>query len=246
MTVKTSRIEKLMSLLEFDDAPGYRALTATTAIYNALKSDIVSLRRRPGEPVRRPHIAQQFGVSSTPIHEAMRRLEVDGLVTSVYGKGTYVAPIPLDGLATAIEARRALEQLTVRCAAERATPESLDWLRKALDTQRQAMARADHPAFYRADEQFHGLVARIAAHPLFWNVAQKTKTQVDRCLRLSRSAPDHIRAFVADHEAIVEAIAASDPAQADEALSRHFETVRTVVQTTVREMPEFFEGTLRL
>src|SRR3954468_10866898 len=98
-----------------------RGATATAGIYRDLRDDIVSLRRRPGEPIIENQIAQTYGVSRTPVREAMLKLADEGLIEVFPQSGTFVSRIPLAALPEAIAIRMALEEATVRLAAERAT-----------------------------------------------------------------------------------------------------------------------------
>src|SRR5262249_32808570 len=96
--------------------PG-RADTAAKLLYRGLKAEIVSMRRKPGESIVEREIAARFGVSRTPVREAILRLADEALVDIFPQSGTFVAKIPLAALPEAILVRSALEQLTARLAA---------------------------------------------------------------------------------------------------------------------------------
>ncbi|MCW2243229.1 GntR family transcriptional regulator [Azospirillum canadense] len=224
-----------------EGAAGSQTVTVAGAIYGRLRSDIVSLKRPPGESLQRRPLAKAFGVSITPVHEALLRLGNEGLVETLPGNGSVVARIPVEALPTAIAIRRTLEQATVRCAAECATPAGLRRLQRNLDAQRQAAWAGNHADFYQADEEFHALIADIAGHPGFWDVARKAKVQVDRCRHLALPALGNAGRVLAEHEAIVAAIAASDPDQAARALAGHFTGIEAGVREIVALFPDYFE-----
>src|SRR5947209_4557174 len=89
-----------------------RAETAAKALYRELKADIVSMRRQPGDPIVEREIAASYGVSRTPVREAVLRLADEALVDIFPQSGTFVAKIPLAALPEAILVRKVLEQLT--------------------------------------------------------------------------------------------------------------------------------------
>src|SRR5438552_15294822 len=102
-----------------------RAETAAKLLYRALKAEIVSMRRKPGEPVVPREIAARYGVSRTPVREAILRLADEALVDIFPQSGTFVAKIPLAALPETILVRGALEQLTAKLAAQAATAEQV-------------------------------------------------------------------------------------------------------------------------
>ncbi|AWK89608.1 GntR family transcriptional regulator [Azospirillum thermophilum] len=217
-------------------------LTATGAIYDKLKGEIVKLTRWPGETISRSEIAEEFGVSSMPIHDAVRRLGNDGLVETVPTKGTFVARIPLDTLRTALEARRILEDKVVRRAAECAAAGDVQRLRGALQGQREAILQRDDLAFHQANEEFHRTLAATASYPFFWEVCSRIKLPIDRALRLAPSGQEQLYRFHADHQAVCEQVSRNDPDAAAEALASHFQAVRMVVERAIRQYPECFTG----
>ncbi|MCW2240594.1 GntR family transcriptional regulator [Azospirillum canadense] len=216
--------------------------TKAAAIYSELRGEIISLKRRPGDTLTPKRIAKAYGVSLMPVREAMWKLETDGLITSVVARGTVVARIPLNTLPTAFEARKVLEQKAVRTAAERATSADIARLRLSLELQREAIQDGDDDAFFRADEDFHALITQVSGYPAFWPVVQKTRMQIDRCLRLARSEHKKTKTFLAGHEAIVGAIAACDPDKAVRALAGHFGGIKSGVQEAISRNPDCFDG----
>ena len=98
-----------------------RAATAAAKIYTDLRTELVSLRRRPGEVISEANIALSYGVSRTPVREAILKLADEGLVEIFPQSGIFVSRIPIAALPEAIIVRKALEETTSSMAAERAT-----------------------------------------------------------------------------------------------------------------------------
>ncbi|HYD32041.1 MAG TPA: GntR family transcriptional regulator [Azospirillaceae bacterium] len=217
--------------------------TAASAIHRDLRQEIVSLRRKPGEPVSEKQIAEAFGVSRTPVREAVLKLADEGLIEIFPQSGTFVSRIPLDALSGASEIRKALEKTTVRLAAERATRSQIAQLHACLERQREVDAAHDEEGFHQADETFHALLAEIAGYPGFWTVTQQVKVQVDRCRRLTLPVPGRIATVIAEHEAIVEAIASHAPDRAERSLVDHLDGLRLTIDDVRHAAPLYFSRT---
>src|SRR6185312_4325053 len=131
-----------------------RTATASSRIYADLRAELVSLQRRPGEAISEAEIALSYGVSRTPVREAILKLSDEGLVEIFPQSGINVSRIPIAALPEAIVIRRALEETTARLAAQQATPSQILALRSIVERQREADLGRDRAAFHRADELF--------------------------------------------------------------------------------------------
>ncbi|MGQ9369294.1 GntR family transcriptional regulator [Azospirillum sp. ST 5-10] len=221
----------------------HRGSTATT-VYRALREDIVSLRRKPGDPIVEKQLAETFGVSRTPVREAVLKLADEGLVEIFPQSGTFVSRIPLPALPEAGLIRRSLEGTVVRLAAERASRSQIAQLRTHLAKQLEADAAHDLDGFHQADEAFHATIAEIAGAPGVWTVVRAVKVQVDRCRRLTLPVAGHIAKAIAEHEAIVDAIAAHDPERAARAVSDHLDGLELTIDDIRHATPLYFSRTL--
>ncbi|MGY0794430.1 GntR family transcriptional regulator [Azospirillum argentinense] len=213
---------------------------SASPIYRDLRNDILGMRRRPGEPIAEARIAQAYGVSRTPVHEAVLRLADEGLIDVFPQSGTYVSLIPVAALPEAGVIRKALEEATVRMAAIRATPGDIAQLRAALEDQRDLCAACDRDGFHEADESFHALLAEIAGFPGFWVLVEQVKVQVDRCRRLTLPVPGQMAKVIAEHDAIVEAIAVHDREASVEALGAHLDGLRLAIDDLRAAAPLYF------
>ena len=192
-----------------------RGTTAAAAIYRDLRADIVSLARKPGDPILEKLVAEAFGVSRTPVREAVLRLADEGLVEIFPQSGTFVGRIPIAALPEANLIRKTLEQATVD-------------------------ASANAQGFHQADEAFHALIADIAGHPGFWPITQQVKVQIDRCRHLTLPFPGRMAAVIAEHEAIIAAIADHDPDRAVKALGDHIDGLLLTIDDMRLATPLYF------
>jgi DNA-binding GntR family transcriptional regulator len=219
-----------------------RAATAASQIYAELRAELVSLQRRPGEAISEAEIALSYGVSRTPVREAILRLSDEGLLEIFPQSGIFVSRIPMAALPEAIVIRKALEETTARLAAERASSSQILVLHSILQRQREAHAARDDDAFHQADETFHATIAEVASYPGIWKLIQQVKVHVDRYRRLTLPQAGRIAQVIAEHEVILAAIEAHDSAAARTAMEVHLERLLGDICATQKFNPEFFDG----
>jgi DNA-binding GntR family transcriptional regulator len=217
-----------------------RSATMASVVFRELRDEIVSMRRKPGEAIAEKQIAESYGISRTPVREAVLRLADDGLVEVFPQSGTYVSRIPLNRLPEAIVIRKALEEGTVRYAASRASPADIKALYANLELQDHMRAVGDHEGFHQSDEAFHALLAEISGYPGFWTVIQQVKVQVDRCRRLTLPEPGRVAQVIAEHTAVVEAIAAHDPERAVKSMASHLDGLQMAVDAVSASHRQYF------
>jgi GntR family transcriptional regulator, rspAB operon transcriptional repressor len=227
------------SILRRDGRP--RTATAAWRIYTKLRSELLSLQRRPGEAISEAEIALAHGVSRTPVREAILKLSDDGLVEIFPQSGIFVSRIPLGALPEAIIIRKALEETTARLAAERATSSQILNLHSILERQREADAASDREAFHQADEAFHANIAEIARFPRIWALIQQVKIHVDRYRLLTLPQTGRMTQVIAEHTQVLAAIEAHDPAGAGMAMGQHLERLLADISATQNINPEFFD-----
>jgi len=192
----------------------------------------VSLRLKPGDPISEKEVAARYGVSRTPVREAIQRLADERLVEIFPQSGTFVARIPYDDLPEAMVIRKALETASVRLAAEKATRSQLLALATIVEQQREAAEANDRSGFHRADEAFHAKIAEISGFPGIWRQVLQVKVQVDRYRRLTLSQEGRMAQVIADHERILAGITAGKPQDAELGMALHLDAV----------LPEAVEG----
>lgn len=217
-----------------------RANRAAHLVYQELRDDIVSMRREPGQPISEKEIALARGISRTPVREALLRLADEQLVEIFPQSGTFVSRIPIKVLPEAILVRRALEELTARLAAERASPEHVALLHETVERQRAMSERGDRNGFHEADEAFHAVIAEAAGHPGIWQLIQQVKVQVDRYRRLTLPVPGRMSQVLDEHAAVVEAVESHHAERAAAAMAAHLEALSASI-ADVRELnPNYF------
>ena len=222
--------------------PGGRRPRATAAatIHAELRDELVSLARRPGEAIVEKEIAAAYGVSRTPVREAVLRLADEGLIEIFPQSGTFVARIPIAALPEAIIIRKALEETTARLAAERAGAVEIAAIEAILKRQREAGAKGDQQAFHRADEAFHAAIAEAAGHPRIWGLVQQVKVQVDRFRQLTLPQKGRMALVIREHAAVAAAIRRHDAAAAASRMGAHLERLLGDIVDIRHLNPQFF------
>lgn len=209
-------------------------------IRRRLRSEIIDMERKPGDAVSEKAIALAFGVSRTPVREALIQLADEGLVDVFPQSGTFVARIPLSGLPEAMLVRESLEGTIVRLAAASASADFIMQLEQGLARQRDCALRDDRSSFHREDEAFHALIAAGAGFPGVWSLVQQVKIQIDRFRRLTLPVPGRMAAVIGEHEAIVRAISAHDPERAALVMATHLTTMRAGLAQARDLNPSYF------
>ena len=205
--------------LEPDSTPTSLAERA----YLAVRDQLIMLRIKPGEPIDDEQIAASLGMGRTPVREALKRLEGDRLVVSFPRRGTFATRMDIADLAHISEIRVQLEPLAARRAAERAprtTRTELEDL--ASRTEELDVSRTDPTDVMRWDLTVHRAIYRAAYNPHLEDVLIRYDNLATRihCMFLDRlSAADlHV---VAEHVALLRAIAAGEADRAEELAREH-------------------------
>jgi DNA-binding GntR family transcriptional regulator len=219
-------------------------VSAARRVYLWLRQRIVEMSMLPGARIVEREIAEELGISRTPVHEAVQRLADEGLVEVLPRSGTFVARIPLDALEEAMLVRNALETAIIEKAAERATAEGVARLRAILDEQAATVEANDLRAFHRSDELFHATLAELSGYPGVWPIIQQAKTQMDRYRQLTLPLEGRMRGVLTEHRAVVDAVASGDPLVAVQAMREHLDHVMPVLEMTRALRPEFFTAHL--
>ncbi|TCL61118.1 DNA-binding GntR family transcriptional regulator [Kineothrix alysoides] len=127
-------------------------------VFNTLRKAILTGELKPGERLMEIHLANKLGVSRTPIREAIRKLELEGLVTMIPRRGAEVAQITEKSLKDVLEVRRALDALCAELACVRITSEEMEHLKEACAQFEMATQQNDVTVIARADVALHDII----------------------------------------------------------------------------------------
>jgi GntR family transcriptional regulator, rspAB operon transcriptional repressor len=188
-------------------------------VYDELRADMISCRLAPGTEIRESELAARFGVSKSPVRDALMRLEREGLVITLPRQGYRVAPVSLADVQDMFHLRDALEQACV----ERITRRATDGQLAELDRFRR-FAAADWPGgFVAYNREFHRTLARMAGNARMRDHLIDLIDQMERAVQLSVSSlkKGDPQTVVDEHAELIDALQARQAARAQRIVGRH-------------------------
>ncbi len=192
-------------------------------VFNTLRQAILTGELKPGERLMEIHLADRLGVSRTPIREAIRKLELEGLVVMIPRKGAQVARITEKNLKDVLEVRRALDMLAVRLACSRMDDEYKKQLREACDEFARVVKNNNTKDITEADVRFHDIINKATGNDRLIQLVNNLAEQMYRYrLEYIKDAAYHNR-LVAEHEEIYSAIMDGDEERAAKAVVLHID-----------------------
>lgn len=216
---------------------------AAARIYNDLRIRIINLDLKPDTSLRRKDLAAHYGVSQTPIREALQRLEQEGLVRIVPQSKTVVTRIDQSELREAHFLRVALETEVIRRITEVADSAVVERLRTIVSLQKTLAGDSSQTEmFNELDRAFHRANFQALNLHSTYTLLSARQGHFARCQRLELPKKGRMQQIVADHLKILKGVESGDPARATEAMRNHFNgTIRRVSQLS-EEFPDYFEA----
>ena len=197
----------------------------TDWVYEEVRQAIIELRLQPGEPLREATMAEQLGVSKTPVREALARLEQEGLVETTSFKGAVVSGYSPSDLREIYELRELLEGAATRAAAVSASEETLTRLTSLVAESRELHARDDLEGLAALLGEFDLVIYDQVANGRIRALIENLKAHLARIGRLTEEIPGRVKASVEEHAAIVDAITARDADEAERSMRAHIRSV---------------------
>jgi DNA-binding GntR family transcriptional regulator len=207
-------------------------------VFKTLREAILRGDLKPGERLMELQLAAKLGVSRTPIREAIRMLEQEGLAVTIPRRGAEVARMTLKDMEDVLEIREALDELAVQIACTRITQEQLDRLRKVKEEFELCTRGSDVKKIAQADVAFHDVIYEATGNPKLVSMLSNLREQIYRYrveyLKDSRNYPVLIR----EHETILEALRARDKERATAAMQEHVANQAAAVKEIIQKQDE--------
>jgi DNA-binding GntR family transcriptional regulator len=193
--------------------------TGAAYVYDSLKAQILDLELQPGTLLDETQVSRQFGVSRSPVREALIRLSAEGLVQNLRNRTSMVAQFDVAALPAYFDAMQLLYRLTARLAAANVIPSKVEGLRRIVREHEVAVHRRDMRAMILSNRDFHTAVAEMSGNPFLANWMRGLLDQGQRILRLyARNLGDNLPdTALTSHREMVDAIAAGDADRAEKA-----------------------------
>jgi DNA-binding GntR family transcriptional regulator len=196
-------------------------LRRADALRDQLEQDIVTGALRPGERLDEQALAARFGVSRTPIREALMQLATAGLVTLQERRGAFVAALGFKEIIERFEAMAVLEGACAALAARRITDEERGKLLEAHEACARQAAGGNPDAYYYANERFHHVIYEACHNAFLAEQARQLHGRLKPYRRLQLRARSRVASSLAEHQGIVEAVLAGDGGKAERLLKDH-------------------------
>jgi DNA-binding GntR family transcriptional regulator len=216
-----------------------RSRHAAPQVFETLRALIIGLEMTPGTVLSRADLAARFGISQTPVRDALIRLGEEGLVDIFPQHATVVSRIDVSAARQVHFLRRSIELEVVRTLALEAEPTLVGRLRGLVAAQAALADTTDYTQFVEADRAFHRAMYDAAGVPELWHLTRRMSGHIDRLRMLHLPASGKTRAVVRDHTRIVDAIERHDTAQAQERLREHLSGTLGRVEEICRKYPEY-------
>ena len=203
-------------------------------VYEELKRQILKGEIAPGHRMMEVELADDMGVSRTPVREAIRKLELEGLVTMIPRRGAEVAQITEKSMNDVLEVRRAMDALCVELACDRITPEELQDLKKACDTFEAAVKTDDIKQIAQADVALHDIIVQATGNQRLIQLVNNLSEQMYRYrFEYIKDFSQHER-LVEEHKVIYESIVKKDKETASNMAKVHIDNQKKAIIRQIR------------
>ncbi len=212
---------------------------AAPQVFERLRDAIISLALAPGTVLSRAALAQQYGVSQTPVRDALMILAEEGLVDIFPQHATKVSQINLLAARQAHFLRRALEIEIVRTLAEAPDPALIQDLQALVDEQRRALEVNDLARLSALDQAFHQRQYVEAGVMELWVLQRRHSGHIDRLRHLHLPLLGKAATILDDHQRIVDAIASGRGEAAETHLRRHLSGTLARIEDLCQRFPDY-------
>ena len=203
-------------------------------VFNTLRQAILRGELKPGERLMEIQLANQLGVSRTPIREAIRKLELEGLVLMIPRKGAEVAEITEKSLRDVLEVRRALEELAVELVCEKITDEQIQDLKDAAEEFKESLKDGDITRIAEADVKFHDVIYMATDNQKLIQLLNNLREQMYRYRVEYLKRSDFHQQLIDEHEEIIETIESGQKDRAVQVVCQHVDNQVEAVMDTIR------------
>lgn len=211
-------MQRKLSPIKLDSYQPLREVVCET-LREAIRTGIL----QPGERLMEIKLAEELGVSRTPVREAIRKLELEGYVIMMPRRGTYVANLSIRDVNEVFEIRTSLDSLASGLAAERITEEELERLERLLVMIGEYIEQNDMEKIVETDTEFHDILYQASRNSRLIGIIMNLREQLTRFRSMSMAYPGRLKETLEEHSRIVEAIAQGNVKMAQKASELHME-----------------------
>ena len=203
-------------------------------VFNTLRKAILRGELKPGERLMEIQLANKLGVSRTPIREAIRKLELEGLVLMIPRKGAEVAQITEKNMQDVLEVRKALEELSVQLACERITPEQVEEMKMAAEDFRKVLKSGDVTKIAEADVKFHDIIFAATNNQRLITLLSNLREQMYRFRVEYLKQKECYPQLLEEHDKLIALISGGEVEEACELMGCHIDNQASTVSDVIR------------
>lgn len=215
--------------------------TAKQYVTRMLASNIINFNMKPGEKIVESELCKQFGISRTPIREAILELNQRKMIDIYPKQGTYVSYIDIDIIKDFIDLRRVLESELARFACSRLLPSDIDYLRENIAVWQYHMSTGNVSKMYACDKSFHKYIYEICNKHFWHEIIDMTSLHFDRAIILMSNSLN-TNFLLTDHNELVNAFEKQDSEQAYTVSLRHLNRYLENKDTLLKLYPDYFKS----
>ena len=204
-------------------------------VFNTLRQAILKGELAPGERLMEIQLAERLGVSRTPIREAIRKLELEGLVLMIPRKGAEVAKISEKSLRDVLEVRRSLEELAIELACQRMTPEAVEELERKQEEFKEAVEQGNPMEIAETDEAYHDVIYKGTCNDRLVQMINNLREQMYRYRLEYIKDEDKRQILLLEHDNILRAVKQRKVQEAKEAMREHIDNQEITVSKNIKE-----------
>jgi DNA-binding GntR family transcriptional regulator len=208
-------------MAEFDVNGDAGMLSLGGRVFAKLENDILNGKYLPGESLNESRLAAELNVSRTPVREAIKQLELEGLVAFIPNKGAIIRGLSREDICDIFEIRMKIEGLAAKRAAERITPEQLKELAEVIEFEEFYTKRGNTEQILRMDSRFHEIIFRASGSRLLDRTLTSFHHYIRRARSLSLGDRERANTALKEHKAIFRAIKRGDREKAEALMSEH-------------------------
>ncbi|MDD4496101.1 MAG: GntR family transcriptional regulator [Eubacteriales bacterium] len=198
-------------------------------IFDTLREAIIMGELKPGERLMEVHLADKMGVSRTPVREAIRKLELEGLVTMVPRKGAFVSIISSKDIMDVLEVRASLDGLATALSAERIKDCELKELEAVHNQFIENVEKNNLNGTIKKDVEFHDIIYRSSRNDKLIDLTYKLREQIHRFRVIYLKDYSSTINIVSEHVSIINAIKGKDPDTASKLAREHIKNQETAI-----------------
>ncbi len=211
-----------------------------SAVYTALKNNIMSLQLKPGTTMSTQKIAAKLNVSRTPVREAFIRLQRDGLVDIFPQKETCVSRIDFSKVEQERFLRESLESANMDSLVKKITRDDINELELNLEQQRTTVPTCDYNTLLKLDNSFHEYLFKVTGQIFSWETIERTSNHYARIRLITVWDKDIMMETILQHQKILSALQDQSAEYAKIYMKAHLHKLENQVQQLLKDYPDYF------